>query len=34
MIYIHSKKEELYECIERANDDRLLRRVGEMQEKV
>ncbi|MEM2908628.1 MAG: site-specific integrase [Candidatus Bilamarchaeaceae archaeon] len=34
MIYIHSKKEELYECIERANDDRLLRRVREMQDRI
>jgi len=34
MIYIHAEKNELYESIERANDERLLNRVREMQEKV
>jgi integrase len=34
MIYIHTKKEELYEGIERANDERLLNNVRRMQEKM
>ncbi|MBI5223903.1 site-specific integrase [Candidatus Micrarchaeota archaeon] len=34
MTYIHAKKEELYESIERANDENLLRRVREMQDEI
>jgi len=33
-IYLHVDKNELYESIERAQDDRLLRRVRRMQEKI
>jgi len=34
MTYIHTRKDELYASIERAQDDRLLRRVKKMQESV
>lgn len=34
MIYIHTKKEELYESIERAQNDTLLEKVRMMQEKI
>jgi len=34
MTYIHTRKDELYASIERAQDDRLLRRVKKMQEKI
>lgn len=34
MIYIHTEKAELYESIERANDERLIRKVKKMQERV
>ena len=34
MIYIHTEKNELYSGIERAQDDRLIRKIKEMQENV
>jgi integrase len=32
MVYIHAEKNELYESIERAQDDRLMKKIKEMQE--
>jgi hypothetical protein len=34
MIYIHTEKNELYSGIERAQDDRLMKKIREMQEKL
>jgi len=34
MIYIHAEKNELYESIERANDEGLLNRVRKMQDAI
>jgi hypothetical protein len=34
MVYIHAEKNELYESIERAQDDSLLKKVEGLQEKI
>jgi hypothetical protein len=34
MVYIHAEKNELYESIERAQDDRLMKKIKGLQEGI